>query len=58
MNKDESLNKATVIRVKGINFAKSELSKNALAAKVKLSNLGKDTEVLSELIDYICSRTS
>ena len=58
VNKDESLNKATIIRLKGIKYAKGELRKNSIDAKKKLSNLQKDTKVLSELVDYICSRTT
>ena len=58
INKDETLNKATILKVKGINFAKRELRKNSFDAKEKLAKLGKDTAVLCELVDYICSRTS
>ena len=58
INKDETLNKATIIKVKGVNFAKKELRKNSHDAKEKLFRLSKNTEVLSQLVDYICSRRS
>ena len=58
VNKDASLNKATIIRLKGVEFAKKELSKKSFEAKSKLNKLNKNTLVLSELIDYICQRTS
>ena len=58
VNKDASLNKATIIRLKGVEFAKNELSKKSFEAKSKLNKLNKNTLVLSELIDYICQRTS
>ena len=58
VNKDASLNKATIIRLKGVEFAKNELLKKSFEAKSKLNKLNKNTLVLSELIDYICQRTS
>ena len=58
VNKDEEQNKATLIKIKGIDFAKRELEKFSLQAKRKLLLLNKNTEVLSELIDFLCSRTS
>ena len=58
VNKDADLNKATIIREKGMNFAKNEIVKNAVLAKKKLSHLKKNTVDLSDLIDYICARTS
>ena len=58
VNKDESLNKGTIIRLKGVKYAKDELKKNSIKAYKKLSDLQKDTKVLRELVDYICSRTN
>ena len=58
VNKDKDLNKATIIREKGMNYAKNEIIKNSIIAKNKLSNLKKNTEDLSHLIDYICARSS
>jgi len=58
VNKDEEQNKATLIKIKGLDFAKRELEKFSLQAKRKLLLINKNTEVLSELIDFLCSRTS
>ena len=58
VNKDANLNKATIIRVKGINFARSELKKSAIQAKKKLDELNRNTETLNNLIDYLITRTS
>ena len=58
VNKDKDLNKATIIREKGINYAKNEIIKYSIIAKNKLSTLKKNTEDLSHLIDYICARSS
>ena len=58
VNKDEDQNKATLIKIKGLRFTKNELTKFSLEAKEKLSHLKKNTEVLSALIDFLCSRTS
>ena len=58
VNKDDKQNKPTIIRLKGINFAKKELKKNALRAKEKLSKLNKDTRNLHLLVDYICYRSN
>ena len=58
VNKDEDQNKATLIKIKGLRFTKNELTKFSLEAKEKLSHLKKNTEVLSALIDFLCSRSS
>ncbi|MEC8100216.1 MAG: farnesyl diphosphate synthase [Pseudomonadota bacterium] len=58
VNKDANLNKATIIRVKGIDFARSELKKSAIQAKKKLDELNRNTETLNNLIDYLITRTS
>ena len=58
VNKDEEQNKATLIKIKGLDFAKSELEKFSLQAKTKLLLINKNTQVLAELIDFLCSRTS
>ena len=58
VNKDEEQNKATLIKIKSLDFAKSELEKFTLQAKRKLLLIDKNTEFLSVLIDFLCSRTS
>ena len=58
VNKDEKQNKATIIRVRGVNYAKLELKKLSDEAKDKLSNIKQNTNTLFDLIDYISSRTS
>ena len=57
VNKDEEHNKATLIKIKGIKFAKKELTKLSLEANSKLALLNKNTDTLSELIDFLSSRT-
>ena len=57
VNKDDEQNKATLIKIKGLDFTKNELSKFSQQAKNKLLLLNKDTKVLSYVIDYLFSRT-
>ena len=58
VNKDDAHNKATIIRAKGIKFAKNLLNKDVSLAKKKLFDLNKDTDILADLVDYVYSRTS
>ena len=58
VNKDDAHNKATIIRAKGIKFAKDLLYKDVSLAKKKLFELNKNTDILSDLVDYVYSRTS
>ena len=58
VNKDEEQNKATLIKIKGLKFTKNHLTILSLKAKEKLVFLNKDTKVLSNLIDFLCYRTS
>ena len=58
VNKDHSLNKANIIRARGMKFAKKKLTSYANEAKEKLSYLKKNTDTLNDLVDYICFRTS
>tara|TARA_S200000501_G_scaffold339128_1_gene346473 strand:+ start:125 stop:1030 length:906 start_codon:yes stop_codon:yes gene_type:complete len=58
VNKDQSQNKATIIKIKGLELAKKELFKISTKAKSSLKKIKKNTSMLSELIDYICSRIS
>ena len=58
VNKDEKQNKATLIKIKGLKFTKNHLTILSLKAKEKLVFLNKDTKVLSDLIDFLCYRTS
>ena len=51
-------NKATLIKIKGLKFTKNHLTILSLKAKEKLVFLNKDTKVLSNLIDFLCYRTS
>ena len=57
VNKDEEQNKATLIKIKGLKFTKNHLTKLSLKAKEKLTFLNKN-KVLSDLIDFLCYRTS
>jgi len=54
--KDQYLNKATIIRLKGMDYAKKEMLRLAENAKEKLMYLKKDTSTLSQLIDYLTVR--
>lgn len=58
VNKDDAQNKATIIRAKGIKFAKNLLNEEVGLAKKKLFDLNKNTDILSDLVDYVYSRTS
>ena len=57
INKDEKQNKATIIRLKNINYAKREVNKLALLAKNNLKKIKKNTDTLNLLIDYLVTRS-
>jgi geranylgeranyl pyrophosphate synthase len=56
VNKDKSLNKATIIRLKDINFAKREVKKLSLKVKEKLNIINKNTENLATFINFLENR--
>ena len=56
IKKDQMLNKATIIRLKGINYAKKELLVLANDAKEKLNRFKKNTDILKQLVDYLTVR--
>ncbi len=56
IKKDHKLNKATIIRLKGIDYAKKELLLLAKDAKNKLKNFRRDTKTLTQIIDYLTIR--
>ena len=56
VNKDQKLNKATIIRLKDISYAKKEVQDLCIDAKKKLDLIKKDTLNLSYLIDFLSYR--
>ena len=58
VRKDKDLNKATIIRLKDINYAKKEVIKVGLKIKKKLSLINKNTEKLIKLTNFLMHRTS
>ena len=58
VNKDKKLNKATIIRLKSISYAKKEVQGLCIDAKKKLDLIKKDTLNLSYLIDFLSYRTN
>ena len=58
VNKDQNLNKATIIRLKDINYAKSEVQKLCFDAKKKLALIKKNTKNLSHLVNFLSYRTN
>ena len=58
VKKDKELNKATIIRVKDINYAKKEVKRIGFKIKNKLLALNKNTEKLITLTDFLMQRTS
>ena len=58
INKDQKLNKATIIRLKDINYAKRELKKLCFEVKKKLTLINKNTNTLSTLVDFLHFRTN
>ena len=58
VNKDQKLNKATIIRLKDIKYAKKEVQDLCIDAKKKLGLIKKNTLHLSYLIDFLSYRTN
>ena len=58
VNKDQKLNKATIIRLKDISYAKKEVQDLCIDAKKKLALIKKDTLNLSYLIYFLSYRTN
>ncbi len=58
VRKDKDLNKATIIRLKDINYAKKEVTKVGLKIKSKLSSINKNTERLVMFTNFLMHRTS
>ena len=58
VNKDHKLNKPTIIRLKGISYAKKEVQNLCAQAKKKLILIKKNTKILSLLIDFLSYRTN
>ena len=57
-HKDKDLNKATIIRLKDINYAKKEVIKVGSKIKKKLLLINKNTEKLIKLTNFLMHRTS
>ena len=53
VNKDQAKNKATMIRLKDINYAKTQLKNLCLKTKERLKGINKNTTILIELIDFL-----
>ncbi len=58
VRKDKDLNKATIIRLKDINYAKKEVIKVGSKIKKKLLLINKNTEKLINLTNFLMHRTS
>ena len=58
VRKDQELNKATIIRLKDINYAKKEVIKVGSEIKKKLLLINKNTEKLIKLTNYLMHRTN
>ena len=58
VRKDKDLNKATIIRLKDINYAKKEVIKVGSEIKKKLLLINKNTEKLIKLTNYLMHRTN
>ena len=58
VRKDKGLNKATIIRLKDINYAKKEVIKVGSKIKKKLLLINKNTEKLIKLTNFLMCRTS
>ena len=58
VRKDKDLNKATIIRLKDINYAKKEVIKIGVKIKKKLLLINKNTEQLIKLTNFLMHRTS
>ena len=58
VHKDKDLNKATIIRLKDINYAKKEVINVGSKIKKKLSLINKNTKKLIKLTNFLMHRTS
>ena len=58
VKKDKELNKATIIRIKDIKYAKKEVKRIGCKIKNKLLAINKNTEKLITLTDFLMQRTS
>ena len=58
VRKDKGLNKATIIRLKDINYAKKEVINLGSKIKKKLLLINKNTEKLIKLTNFLMHRTS
>ena len=58
VRKDKDLNKATIIRLKDINYAKKEVIKVGSKIKKKLLLINKNSEKLIKLINFLMHRTN
>ena len=58
VRKDKKLNKATIIRLKNIDYAKNEIIRLGGRAKNELSKIKKNTRILNDLVDYLLTRTN
>ena len=58
VRKDKDLNKATIIRLKDLNYAKKEVIKVGSKIKKKLLLINKNTEKLIKLTNFLMYRTS
>ena len=58
VNKDKEHNKATIIRLKNLSYAKKEVKKLCTTTKKKLLTINKNTNKLLSLIDYLQTRTN
>ena len=58
VKKDKDLNKATIIRIKDIKYAKKEVKKIGFKIKNKLLAINKNTKKLVTLTDFLMQRTS
>ncbi len=58
VRKDKSSNKATIIRLKNIDFAKKEILRLSILAKKELNNIKRNTNTLYQLVDFLIKRDS
>ena len=58
VRKDQELNKATIIRLKDIHYAKKEITKVGLKIKSKFSSINKNTDKLIKFTNFLMHRTS
>ena len=58
VRKDKKSNKATIIRLKNIDYAKNEIIRLGVRAKNELSKIKKNTRTLNDFVDYLLTRTN